>query len=333
MLQRYRATGADLPFADLRRAHGVAMEGYFWRLSDPASGRVIVALCGIHRGRAGRPWANVAIAAHPGDFIAAADLAGGTADPAGLGVLVGDGAFEAGPTRVRADLGARGALDLTLHDVHAWPRRVLGGMGTGQVVPGLSQHWHPHVLGARASGTVRLGDETIDLDGFNVYAEKNWGRDGFPDRWWWGHAQHFEDAPDTCVAFAGGAVTVGPLQTTATALVVRRGDTLIRLGDPVMSPVRAEVGDGSWRLKARGPRWGIELTATADPQDAHVLPVPLPARGYSVAGALQQFAGELHLVLRRRGRIVYAGRSPLAGLEDGGRDAVEREIARRKVAA
>jgi hypothetical protein len=52
-----------------------------------------------------------------------------------------------------------------------------------------------------------------------------------------------------------------------------------------------------------------------------------------VAGALQHFAGELHLVLRRRGRIVYAGSSPLAGLEDGGRDAVEREIARRKAGA
>lgn len=330
MLQRYRATGADLPFADPRRAHGVAMEGYFWRLSDPASGRVIVALCGIHRGRAGTAWANVAIAAHPGEVVAAADVPGGEADPRGLGVLVPGGAFDAGPDHVRADLGPRGAIDLQLHDVRPWPRRSLGGMGTGQVVPGLSQHWHPHVLGARASGTVRLGDETIDLGGYRVYAEKNWGRDGFPDRWWWGQAQHFDDAPDTCVAFAGGAVSVGPVNTTATALVVRHGGTLIRLGDPVMSPVRAEVGEGTWHMKARGPRWGIELTATADQQDAHVLPVPLPARGYSVAGALQHFAGDLQLVLRRRGRIVYAGRSPLAGLEDGGRDTVEREIARRK---
>ena len=29
LLSRYRATGADLPFGDPTRAHGVDMEGYF----------------------------------------------------------------------------------------------------------------------------------------------------------------------------------------------------------------------------------------------------------------------------------------------------------------
>ena len=33
MLALYRRTGADLPFADPRGYHGVAMEGYFWRLT------------------------------------------------------------------------------------------------------------------------------------------------------------------------------------------------------------------------------------------------------------------------------------------------------------
>ncbi len=37
----YRRLGADPPFGDPRRAHGIAMEGYYWRLSDPGSGRVI----------------------------------------------------------------------------------------------------------------------------------------------------------------------------------------------------------------------------------------------------------------------------------------------------
>ena len=36
-LDRYRATGADLPGQFPTRAHpGVAMEGYFWRVTDPA---------------------------------------------------------------------------------------------------------------------------------------------------------------------------------------------------------------------------------------------------------------------------------------------------------
>ena len=47
LLDAYRRTGADLPFGDPRRAHGVAMEGYYWRLSDPASGRCIVALLSL----------------------------------------------------------------------------------------------------------------------------------------------------------------------------------------------------------------------------------------------------------------------------------------------
>ena len=73
MWNRFRATGADLPFADLRRAHGVAMEGYFWRLSDPRTGRVVVALCGLCRAADGF-WATVALAGHPGGFLRWADV-------------------------------------------------------------------------------------------------------------------------------------------------------------------------------------------------------------------------------------------------------------------
>ena len=40
ILPRYRSTGADLPFGNPLRAHrGVAMEGYFWRITDPGTGR------------------------------------------------------------------------------------------------------------------------------------------------------------------------------------------------------------------------------------------------------------------------------------------------------
>ena len=34
----YRATGADLFVASTLPAHGVAMEGYFWRFTDAATG-------------------------------------------------------------------------------------------------------------------------------------------------------------------------------------------------------------------------------------------------------------------------------------------------------
>jgi len=333
MLRRYRALGADPPFGDLLRAHGVAMEGYFWRLTDPRSDRVLVALCGIHRGADGRTWSNVALAAHPGRVVHACDLDDGHADPLRLGVRAGNGHFDAGPSHVRLDLGDRASLDLRLHDARGWTRRAFGGLGVAHLIPGLSQHWHPHVLGARASGTARLGDEEIDLDGFTVYAEKNWGPDGFPDRWWWGQADAFPGA-DACVAFAGGQVSLGPLRTMQTALVVRLGDTLIRLGDPLLSPTRAALQDGRWHLRSRGPRWAVTIEAHADPAGAHVLPVPLSAEGYSVDGARQHFAGELRVSVRHFGREVFDGVSPLAGLEHGGphtvagRDDVETITAR-----
>ncbi len=328
MLRRYRASGADLPFGNPLAGHDVAMEGYFWRLTDRRSGRVIVALCGIHRHPDGTRWSNVALAAHPGEVIHAADLPHGWADPLTLGVRSGDGAFAADDRRVRLDLGPEARLDLALHDVHGWTRRAFGGLGVAHVIPGLSQHWHPHVLGARASGSARIDGETIDLAGFEVYAEKNWGVGGFPDRWWWGQASAF-DGSDVCVAFAGGEVGLGPLRTTATALVVRLEDTLIRLGDPVLSPARADLDDGRWNLRARGPRWQVRITAEADPAGAHLLPVPIPQERRSVLGAVQHFTGELHVEVRRRGRPVFSGTSQLAGLEHGGPAALTRTLADR----
>lgn len=34
----YRASGANLPTGDPRPSRGAEMEGYFWRVTDPASG-------------------------------------------------------------------------------------------------------------------------------------------------------------------------------------------------------------------------------------------------------------------------------------------------------
>ena len=111
-----------------------------------------------------------------------------------------------------------------------WPRRPFGGSGLAHVIPGLGQYWHPHVLGGRATGRAVLGDEVVDLDGADVYAEKNWGR-GFPERWWWGQAHGFE-RPDVCLAFAGGDVALGP----ATAPRHGAGRPSRRDGDPARRP-------------------------------------------------------------------------------------------------
>jgi Tocopherol cyclase len=323
----YRSTGADWPYGDPRRAHGVAMEGYFWRFSDPRSGRVVVALCGVNR-TADLSWATVALAAHPGGFVRNADVRPAGADPTRLGAWAGDGAFAADTDRVRVDLGPGARLDVRIDGPRAWPRRRFGGLGAAQAVPGLGQYWHPHLLGGRASGTATIGDAEIDLGGFQVYGEKNWGAGGFPGRWWWGQAHGFQDS-EACVAFAGGDVRVGPMTLPATALVVRFGDALVRLGQPFSSPVTAVASDGHWRLRGRSARWSVAVDASAAPADAHVLPVPLPGMGHSVPGALENLAGELRVTVRRRGRVVFADQSRLAGLEYGGVETVEAELARR----
>ena len=203
----YRSTGADLPFRSPLSAHGVAMEGYFWRFTDPATGRVVIALNGVNRADDGH-WSTLGLAGHPGGFLHTTAHPESAAHPAGLGAYAG-GAFQGEPDRLRVDLGPRSRLDVTITGPVPWPRRSLGGSSVFQAVPGLNQYWHPWLLGGTATGTATLGDDEWRLDGAQVYAEKNWGKGGFPDAWWWGQAQGFDD-PRACVAFAGGLVTRRP---------------------------------------------------------------------------------------------------------------------------
>src|SRR4051794_2057666 len=102
LLDTYRRTGADLPFGDPRRPHGVAMEGWFWRLTSVASGDVVVVLAGVNRDRDGRAWGTAGVAAHPGGFSAAVAVPEAVADATGR-VEIGD-ALLATPTSVSVRL-------------------------------------------------------------------------------------------------------------------------------------------------------------------------------------------------------------------------------------
>ena len=325
-LSRYRATGADLPFGDPRRAHGVAMEGYFWRVTDVERGRVLIALIGVNRARDGQ-WATLGLAASPGRVLELDAHDGAAADPARLGARAGT-AFAGDEHAVRVRLGAS-ELDLRVTDPAGWPRRRFGGSSMFHAVPALNQYWHPWLLGGRAEGRALVGGEEWDLTGAQVYGEKNWGRAGFPDSWWWGQAHGFED-PGACVAFAGGEVTAGPLRTEVTALVVRLPDgRVVRLGNPGVSPVAASVTDERWVLRGRGHGWRVEVEAEAPLGDAHVLPVPLPEERRNTAGAIEHLAGSLAVTVRRGGRVVGRGTTRLAGLEHGGLARAEAELRRR----
>jgi tocopherol cyclase len=320
MLAAYRRTGADLPFlSDPRGYHGVGMEGYFWRITDVRSATVVVALLAVSRDARGATWGMAALAVHPGGFVRAATLAHATADPRALRVRAAgdDGAvLEADDGRLRVDLGPDARLDVAFEQRVGWPRRAFGGIGPAQAVPGLSQYWHPHLLGARVRGEARAGGATLALDGATAYAEKNWGGAGHPPDWWWGQAHGFV-REDVCVAFAGGRATLGPVPVRATAVVVALGGEVVRLVAP-LQPLRVAVDERGWRLRGRTARHALEIEACAGGAAPHRLPVPVPAERRRLDGfSAMHLAGTLRLRLRRRGRTVFEGTSRLAGLERG----------------
>ena len=319
MLALYRRTGADLPFADPRGYHGVAMEGYFWRLTHVASGTVLIVLAGINRDRDGATWGTVGVASHPGGFSRSVAVANASWERHGLGVWAG----EDGHTSVRADacslhvdLGPEARIDVRFEDAVHWPRGAFGGIGAAQSIPALSQYWHPHLLGGRVTGTASVGGRELDLDGACVYGEKNWGRGGFPPAWWWGQAHGFA-REDVCVAFAGGRAGVGPLRVLSTSLVVRVGDEVVRVVRP-LHPMHVDVGHRGWHLRARTARHTIELEGQANGTPPHALPIPIAAERRNLEGAAAQYlASEVRLHVRRGRRTLFCGESALAGLERG----------------
>ncbi len=313
LLAGYRAAGATPPFRDPRGAHGIEMEGYYWRITDARSGQVVVALCGVCRAPGG-DWGAVALAGSADGFLRESITPSASAARSGLGVVAGS-TFEATEDRLSVDLGPDARLAVRLHSPTPWPHRALGGLGAAQAFPGLGQYWHSHLLGARVEGHAVLGDRAIDLGGATAYAEKNWGA-AFPGRWWWGQAHGFDD-PGVCVAFAGGVLERGPLELAATSVVVHlaAGETL-RLVPP-LALVAVHTGPSAWRVRARSARHRVTIEGDSGGSEPHLLPVPIPAERRTVNRARQYLAGRMRIEVHTGRRLRYRGESPLAGLELG----------------
>src|SRR5215207_1858370 len=172
-LRAYRQTGADAPFGDPRAYHGVAMEGYFWRLTRPAAGNVVIVIAAVCRDADGRRWGLATLAAHPGGAVHAATVPDAEAAPRGLRLLLareGRTVLHASEDRLCADLGPGARIDVAFERRRGWPRRaVFGAIGPAHAVPGLSQYWHPHLLHAVARGEAVVGERPIALDGASAY--------------------------------------------------------------------------------------------------------------------------------------------------------------------
>lgn len=314
LIERYRRTGADVPFGNPLPSHGTEMEGWFWRVSDEAAGRVLIALCSVNRHPAG-DWSTTAVAVHPGLVVRSAALSGARAEQAPFGVTAGDNAgnFTVGTDRVHFELGDL-RLDMQFRDQLTWPK-AFGGGGMFSAIPFLNQYWHPYYLGGKASGRVEFGGQYWEFEDAKLYAERNWGA-GFPLRWWWGQAHDF-GADDVCVAFSGGLLSLGPIARDVNGVVVRVGNKVIRMTPPVL--VRSQVGENQWRLRGRSARYEIELHGDGRHLPPHVLPVPLPAERRNIDTDFEHLGGRLHLTVRQFGRVLFAGTSELAALEVGTR--------------
>ncbi len=317
VLGALRATGFDPPFGTPAGAHpGVRLESHFWRIVDEPAGRVVLALVTRCRDAAGGSWAAVALAVREPDGATALaervveDLA---ADPGRLALRARDGSVEADGGGVRVDLGPSARLDVAFAEPRPWSRRALGGLGLGHVTPGLTQYWHPHLLGARVRGDVVLGGARHRLDGARAYGEKNWGRGGVPAAWWWGQAFVADDA---LVAFAGGLLDLRLLTWRATALAVRLGDELHAWAPPQL--LRTRVDTRRWRLDARNARGVRVLVEAVAPGAALDLPVPVPAERRTAPLSHQHQDGRLRLTVWRGRRLALREEAGLAGLERGG---------------
>jgi hypothetical protein len=289
------------------------MEGYFWRITDAPSGRVVVVLCGVNRSPSG-PWATVAIAAHPGGFVRSIVAPDAWASSESYRVEV-PGVLEADAGRLWVDLGNDAKVDVAFSDFFHWPLKTTGA-GVVSAAPFLSQYWHPHVLDAEVKGTAVVGAApgSWRLDGARLYAEKNWGR-GFPEFWWWGQAQGFA-RPDVTVVFTGGVLQLGPIAVVVGGIVVRLGQRVIRLTPP-RARLSTSVGGGRWSARGRGHGVEVDIAGSGRFEDAHVLPVPVPAERRNIDSDFEHLAAHLELVVRERGVVLFDGSSDLAALEIG----------------
>ena len=314
LIDTYRRTGADVPFGNPLPSHGTEMEGWFWRVSDEASGRVLIALCSVNRHPAG-DWSTTAVAVHPGLVVNSAALSGAQARNSPFRVTAGDeaGNFTVGTNSVHFELGDL-RLDMAFRDPVTWPK-AFGGGGVFSAIPFLNQYWHPYYLGGRASGTVEHGGQLWSFTDAKLYAERNWGA-GFPLRWWWGQAHDF-GADDVCVAFSGGLLSLGPLARDVNGIVVRIGTKVIRRTPPVL--VHSRVGDNQWFIRGRSPRYEIELEGDGRHLPPHVLPVPLPGERRNIDTDFEHLGGRLRCRVRESGRLLFDGTSELAALEVGTR--------------
>ena len=307
LLGTYRRTGADLPFGDPRGHHGVAMEGYFWRLTDV---RCRDGDRRVHRreprratARSGRRSGSPRI---PEALVRTAVEPRAEADPRRLAVRAGD-RLVADEDGVDVDLGP----DARLRRALLRARRVAAARARRRRTRPPRPRPRAVLAPAPARRARRTGRRSSASGASRWTARgrtrRRTGRRprGFPSEWWWGQAQG--SAARTCrVAFAGGRLPdPAPARSScgsATSSCTRSpaGAAPVPRRRRIVAPAGA---DRARRRHRRGrSRTGRRIR----------LPVPVPGERRAEPGVCaMHLAGRLHVrrAARRHGRFEGTSRA------------------------
>ena len=289
------------------------MEGYFWRFTQARAGRVAIVMCGVSRGarrqRRGRSsgWPRTRAG-----FFRWAALQDAVADTAATACGAGE-AFSAGPDHLHVDLGPDCRLEASFGAAVGWPRRALGALGAGAARAGAEPVLAPAPVRGRRARQRRRGRGLVRARRRARLRGEELGP-RLPRRRGGGVRRTTSD-DDVSVSFAGGPVRVGPARLRG-----ERGGRAARRRRAALPPAGVDdAGRGHLAaarpLRARG--WS-RSRASPTPRPRTRSPCRCrPSAAWSTARTTT-WRASLRVRVTRRGRVVYAGESPLAGLERGG---------------
>ncbi len=238
------------------------------------------------------------------------------------------GNFQPSPRRFELQLGSnffsseKITLDLpgltgevAFHNPAPWPKMLgaPGIMGWYSFVPFMECFHGVVSLHHGLEGTLRLGDQRIDLSGGRGYIEKDWGR-SFPRAYVWMQTNHFDthDRASMLASVAHIPWLTGHFIGFISGFWL--DGRLFRFATYTGARKYLELGEDSVTLVFKNPRTELRLHAKQAPGTALVSPISGEMTG-KINESLQAI---VHAELLENGRRIFEGTARTAGLEVAG---------------
>ena len=325
MSARYRATGADPPWGDPRGYHGVGMEGYFWRITEPRRGVVVVVLVAVNRDAGGRDMGDARDGRAPRRPRPRGDgrPRDGRAPPASA---CGSTATTAAPCSRRATSACGSTSAPTRASTSRSPTGPRGPSASCSAGSGrrrrsrASASTGTRTCSARASGAAGWPGRTRSPSTARPPTPRRTGaRAGI--RRSGGGARRTASPSGRTRAWRSPAAGRASARWPCPARPRSSSRSAARSSASSRRPSRcaSRSAAGGWRLRARGARYRVDIEGHAGGTEPHLLPVPVAVRAPAPGGAVGDAPrGHAARPAARAGaRLVFAGTSRLAGLERG----------------